>query len=392
MLNKIIQGGNRLVFRWYRRHPRQNLIYFESFHGKQYSDNPRAIYEYIQHYYPEYQCVWGVKKGYESLFDKYHLPYVHRFSKEWYQTVAQAKIWITNTRTKDWIEKSPFTTYINTWHGTPLKLLGCDIHQVNIGDEETENYHHEVEVETGMWDYLVSPSQYTDEVFTSAFNVDESQLLKVGYPRNDKLVNEKNNERLITAIKRRLGIADKKKVILYAPTWRDDQVKKDKTYHFELPFDIKRMMEGHDECILLVRMHYLVSEHFDFTTLHNVKDVSHYEEMSDLLLISDLLITDYSSSFFDYAILNRPMIFYMYDKEDYENNLRGTYFNLNQTLPGPIVETEDELMAVIDEWRSGQEIMHQEQYEQFRLEFNAYEKGEASKKVAQLINDIMEGQ
>lgn len=390
MFKQVFQSTNRLLFRFYGRHQQKKLIYFESFHGKQYSDNPRAIYEYIRHYYPNYQCVWGVKKGYEELFNKYRIPYVYRFSKKWYQTVSQATVWITNTRTKEWIEKSPHTTYINTWHGTPLKQLGMDINQVNIASEETEKYHDEVAVETGMWDYLVSPSRYTDEIFTSAFNISEQQLLKVGYPRNDKLVNEKDNQRLITAIKRRLGIADKQKVLLYAPTWRDNQAKGENTYHFDLPFDVAKLMADHPDCVLLVRMHYLVSENFDFSHQENVIDVSRYEEMSDLLLISDLLITDYSSSFFDYAILDRPIIFYMYDKEDYQNQLRGTYFNMEQVLPGPIVETEEELFNVVDEWRHQQSIMNEEQYAAFRAEFNAYEKGTASMEVAKLISQIIE--
>lgn len=389
MFNQLFQISNQLLLKWYGRSVESNLIYFESFHGKQYSDNPRAIYEYIRHFYPKYHCVWGVKKGYESIFDKYNIPYVYRFTPQWYRTVAKARVWVTNTRTKSWISKSPHTVYINTWHGTPLKQLGLDIQQVNIGDESTEQYHRDVEKETGMWDYLVSPSHYTDEIFTSAFNVTDNQLLKVGYPRNDKLVNEKHNERLKNAIRHRLGIPKDKKIILYAPTWRDNQTKGDNQYHFEMPFDPEKIISRYDDCVLLVRMHYLVSEQMNFTS-HQICDVSHYEEMSDLLLISDLLITDYSSSLFDYAILGRPMIFYMYDRETYQNALRGTYFNFEQTLPGPIVEHESDLQNCIDDWHQSKNIMNQEQYYRFSKEFNAYEKGDASMKIAKYIDDLIQ--
>ena len=389
MLNQLFQTSNRLLLNWYGRRLQTDLIYFESFHGKQYSDNPRAIYECMRHFYPQCRCVWGVKKGYEDLFEKYHIPYVYRFTPQWYRTIAQARVWVTNTRTKAWITKSPHTVYIDTWHGTPLKQLGLDIQEVNIGNEDTTEYHQQVARETAMWDYLVSPSHYTDEIFTSSFCVRDDQLLKVGYPRNDKLVNEKENERLKQAIRHRLGIPKEKKIILYAPTWRDNQAKGDNQYHFEMPFDAEKLVARYEDCVLLVRMHYLVSEQLHFDS-HQIYNVSHYEEMSDLLLISDLLITDYSSSLFDYAILKRPMIFYMYDRENYQHSLRGTYFNLDQTLPGPIVETEFQLQNVVNDWHCGQNIMNTEQYNRFSKEFNAYEKGDAAQKIASYINELVQ--
>ena len=151
-------------------------------------------------------------------------------------------------------------------------------------------------------------------------------------------------------IKENLKIPTDKKIILYAPTWRDDDYFKVGQYKFTFQFELDKMKERFgDEFVLLTRMHYLVAENFDFTAYGDfVKDVSSYPDIADLYLVSDILITDYSSVFFDYAGLNRPIIFYMYDIEDYRDRLRGFYFDIEKDAPGPIVENEKDLFDAID--------------------------------------------
>ncbi|MEI5739975.1 CDP-glycerol glycerophosphotransferase family protein, partial [Staphylococcus aureus] len=160
------------------------------------------------------------------------------------------------------------------------------------------------------WDYLVSPNPYSTSIFQHAFHVSRDKILETGYPRNDKLSHKRNDTEYINGIKTRLNIPLDKKVIMYAPTWRDDEAIREGSYQFNVNFDIEALRQAlDDDYVILLRMHYLVvtriDEHDDF-----VKDVSDYEDISDLYLISDALVTDYSSVMFDFGVLKRPQIFY----------------------------------------------------------------------------------
>ena len=173
-----------------------------------------------------------------------------------------------------------------------------------------------------------------------------SKILETGYPRNDILYNG-NNRDTIDSLKQKLGIPIEKKIILYAPTWRDDEFYSKGKYKFEIKLDLDRMkQELGDEYVILLRLHYLVSENLDLSAYQGFAyNLSSYEDISHLYLISDLLITDYSSVFFDYANLKRPMLFYVYDIENYRDKLRGFYFDFEKNAPGLLVKTSD---AVID--------------------------------------------
>lgn len=381
----IFYKCNHALFAHYQKHPQKKLIYFESFHGKQYSDNPRAIYEYMQKHAPEFECVWGVKRGYEAPFKAYGVPYVYRFSLKWYKVVAQAEFWVTNIRTKTWIEKSPTTTYIQTWHGTPLKHIGLDIEEAQIGTQTTVEYHQSVKEETAMWDYVVSPSTYTSQIFQHAFHLREKQILQVGYPRNDMLVQDDETKR--QCIRQKLGISNDKKIILYAPTWRENQKDEKQQYRFSLPFDIDDFaMQLPEDTVCLLRMHYLVSEALDVGAYEQLIDVSNYEDMKDLLAIADLLITDYSSCFFDFSLRQKPMLFYMPDRSQYEEVLRGIYVDdLEAILPGPIVEEAAQLYEGIQRWSEQGDLPSAISYEAFHSLFCDSENGTAAQAVCEWI-------
>jgi CDP-glycerol glycerophosphotransferase len=138
-----------------------------------------------------------------------------------------------------------------------------------------------------------------------------------------------------------------------------------------------------DEYIIVLRMHYLVAENLDLTPYSGFAyDFSNYEDIRELYLISDLLITDYSSVFFDYGNLRRPMIFYVYDIESYRDKLRGFYFDFEKMAPGPLAKTTDE---VIDYIRQADAMPLNEQFEQFYNMFCYLEDGEASKRVVEEV-------
>ena len=361
---------------------KKDRIYFESFHGKQFSDSPRSIYTYMKEHYPEYELVWGVKKGYELLFMENDVEYVQRLSLKGMFMMASSKVWVINTRMPDWMIKSKKTIYIQTWHGTPLKKLGLDIEKVEMPGVSTQDYREKFSKESARWDYLISANSYSSQIFKRAFNF-KNTMLEVGYPRNDDLVNIFN----VNHLKENLGISNEKKIILYAPTWRDNQFYTKGSYKFELPFSISDFTNKFgDKTILLVRMHYLISEWFDLSQYEGkVLDVSNYPDMRELLMISDLLITDYSSSFFDFSLTNKPVLFYMFDQDEYSSVTRGMYFNASEVLPWPIVKKESDLTTKVMEYLDGEIEVDENKLTQFKRRFADFDHGTACESVVKII-------
>lgn len=362
----------------------RKLVMFESFLGKQYSDNPRAIYEYMKEHYPEFKMVWSADKRYLQVFEEKNIPHIRRFTLKWLFAMARAKYWVTNSRMPLWIPKPKHTVYLQTWHGTPLKRLAGDMEEVHMPGTSTEKYKQNFWKEAGKWDYLVSPNAYSTEIFRRAFNF-HKEIIESGYPRNDFLYNS-NNAETIQAIKEKHALPLDKKVILYAPTWRDNQFYGKGRYRFDLELDLNQMREAlGDEYIIILRMHYLVAENLDLSAYEGFAyDFSKHEDIRKLYLIADLLITDYSSVFFDYANLRRPMIFYVYDIEEYRDKLRGFYFDFEKNAPGPLVKTTDEVINAIKNLdNNGYQLPPV--FETFYDRFCYLECGESSRRVVERV-------
>jgi len=297
--------------------------------------------------------VWAFKKPSEKLFllNNKNTEIVRYASKEYYRKYAKAKYWITNHRVPNHVKKRKDQIYIQTWHGTPLKKLGYDI---KCEDGNAMNSINELQnkndIDVKRYTYMLSPSKFCSEKFISAFNLKtlgkENIIIEQGYPRNDFLF--KYSKQSVQKIKNDLNIDQNKKIILYAPTWRDNQHITGVGYVYDLGIDFKQLQSAlKDEFIILFRTHYFVANHFNFDEYEDfIIDVSNYEDINDLYIISDILITDYSSVFFDYANLKRPIIFYMYDLYEYQNHLRDFYISLND-LPGNILMNENDLIKEI---------------------------------------------
>lgn len=148
---------------------KRKLVIFESFHAKQFSDSPRAIYEYMKEKHTDFELVWSVDKQATKLFEKLGVPYIRRFSLQWFLTFPRAKYWVNNVRLPGWMPKPRNTVYVQTWHGTPLKKLGLDIGEVHMPGTDTSNYQANFIKESEKWDYLVSPNPYSTEIFKRAF-------------------------------------------------------------------------------------------------------------------------------------------------------------------------------------------------------------------------------
>lgn len=349
---------------------KKKTIIFESYWGKNYECNPRALYEYIDKHYPEFETIWSLKNPLTHIEGKGKKVRMH--SLKYFYYMARAKYFVNNVNFPDFYQKRKGAVELQTMHGTPLKTLGLDAPGEIKPGKNMEKFLEK----NRRWDYLCVPSDYVANIAEKAF-AHRAKVLNSGYPRNDKLFNENTPER-INEIKSTLGIPSDKKVIFYAPTWRVRN-------KFKLELDILRLKEQlSKEYILLVKFHHYVANAVNLPDEEEVKgflyDLSSYNDIRDLYLISDVLITDYSSVMFDYAILDRPMIFFTYDLEMYRDNLRGMYFDLIEKAPGPVCLTNDELIDEIlnlKEFRS----KYGEKLDTFRKMFNQYDKGNASEQI-----------
>jgi CDP-glycerol glycerophosphotransferase len=211
-------------------------------------------------------------------------------------------------------------------------------------------------------------------------------MLEIGYPRNDVLF-EKNNKDDIRLLKKKLGLPENKKIILYAPTWRDNDYYGKGNYKFQLKLDFDRLREElSDDYIIIVKYHYLVSSEIDWSPYEGfVYDFGRTDDISELYLVSDMMITDYSSVMFDYSLLNRPMFFYCYDLAEYRDTLRGFYFDFEAEAPGPISENTEALINDIKNYNSED---YAEKYAAYHEKFNAVDDGHASEQIVQLIENI----
>lgn len=365
------------------------LIVFEVFSGKKYADSPKAIYEYMlnDEKYKDYKFVWFFKDplNYKFLEKNKNTKVIKYGSKDYYFYYSRAKYWITNSTIFHIIRKRKNQEYVQCWHGTPLKRLGFDIIKDGNAMNSIKDIRRKWKGTATKCDYLISPSAFVTEKYKSAFNLRELnpnvKIIEEGYPRNDFLSNYKKSD--VDKIKKDLSLPKDKKIILYAPTFRDNEHQSGVGYTYKTALDFEKLKkEFSDEYIILFRAHYLIANSFDFDKYKDfIFDVSNYDDINDLYVISDLLITDYSSVFFDYSILKRPIIFYMYDLDLYKNSLRDFYIDL-EVLPGPIVENEKDLHKAIKDVKS---FKVDKKYEEFNKKFTYLEDGKASERVVKLI-------
>lgn len=365
----------------------KKTILFESSNGRNYTGNPKFIYEEIlnEGLLNEFNCVWSLvdtateipgnpKKVKRSYF------------KFLYYTLRSGT-WIFDTRHLYYLRKNKKTKYVQTWHGTPLKKLALDMEYIEMsGNKDISAYHKEFTDNTKDWQYLISQNSYSSEIFKRAFAFN-GEMLEIGYPRNDILIS-KNNEKDIDEIKTRLNIPKDKKIILYAPTWRDDEYYEKDVYKFTTEMDFDRMhKEFGDDYTLIIKMHYLIKENRDWSKYDNfIIECNSDWDIQELYLISDMMITDYSSVMFDYALLKRPMIFYTYDLDKYKNTLRDFYFDMVSDVPGPICKSNDELIDFIKNYNEEDYALEfGKKYKEFNDKFNEFDNGNASKKVIELI-------
>lgn len=383
ILGKLIKLFYRITYRFIPTH--KKTVLFIAFHGRGYTDNPRSIYEYMikQDKFKDYRFVWAIKHHKQKNIDISGAKIIEYFSLSYFYYLARSQYWIVNCKLPMYVLKKKNQIYLQTWHGTPLKKLAYDI-EVPEGTTfyrsgMSEDMMHETyRVDVEKYNYMISPSSFTTKVFQSAFRIDKEKLIETGYPRNDLLSNYTLDD--VLKIKNQLHIPLDKKVLLYAPTWRDNSyVTKGYTFQLEVHFEKWQKALGNDY-VVIFKPHYLIVNHFD---VDQFKDFVYFvpadEDIRNLYVISDALITDYSSVFFDYAILNRPIYFYMYDLKSYRDELRGFYLDIYKDLPGKIIENEDDLLDEVQRPYDFKQLIS------FNQRFNNHEDGNASQRVVDIV-------
>ncbi|PJM73832.1 hypothetical protein CS006_01260 [Bifidobacterium primatium] len=346
---------------------KKNWIVFESSWGAKTDCNPGAMYEYMAKNHPEYTCIWSLNDPRIALDGNARR--VVKRSAAYYYALARTKYLINNVNFVDSYEKRNGQIEIQTMHGTPLKTLGLDVPGELSTPEAVDRFLRRC----GRWDYLVVQSSRAEEITKSCYAY-QKDYLRTGYPRNDILFQMRNDED-IADLKRKYGVDPHRKLVLYAPTWR-------RRGRFDLELDFAKIADQlGPEYQLGLRVHQFAASGFNEEDLDSrVINLSNVKSMEELFLISDMVITDYSSLMFDYAVLNRPLLFYVYDLEEYRDHLRGFNIDLESEAPGPLLFTTDE---VIDAIRRSDEVEQQYRgaYQTFRERYCTYETGHACEQI-----------
>ncbi|WP_156936325.1 CDP-glycerol glycerophosphotransferase family protein [Clostridiisalibacter paucivorans] len=301
-----------------------NKVVFISFRGKLYSDSCREISEKLYESNFEYDIIWLFNEP--ETKSKVVPPYVKIVKNNTLKALrelATAKIWVDNFQKSRYTYKSNEQLYIQTWHGDkPMKKVLYDSIK-----HKNDNF-----IEEKICDLFIAGSDFGSKLYKTAFNY-KGEILKTGLPRNDKLVNIKINN--INEQKKVLEIPENYKVVLFAPTLRDTAIKnktKQKVEGIDLVEVINELETlTNKNWLCLIRAHSSVSGLNGIQKDNRIINVSDYEDMSDLLIVSDVLITDYSSTAGDFAILNRPIILFQPDIDDYLSNERAFYYEMVDT-------------------------------------------------------------
>ncbi|NUP67307.1 MAG: glycosyltransferase [Nonomuraea sp.] len=353
---------------------RQDLALFESDVGKGYNGSPRAIYEELRRRGLPIEVVWSVAKGRKNFPADARL--VRRGSWRYLWTMARAGIWVDSHGFPLDYPKPPGTRYLQTWHGQGIKSIGFDAPDLR-GDFDRPREQWRAAV--ARWDALVSPSAEFSRVFLPSNGYD-GKVYRCGTPRCDALVRAESAEDVRT----RLEIPPDRKILLYAPTYRDSAKNSGKSVRV----DLERLAgELAGEWVVLLRTHPVEKYAPPERLRHFVRPASSYPEINDLMLASDALLTDYSSVMCDYALTGKPMVFYIDDWDDYRLSERGVYHDLPAIAPGPCVTTTDELAGVLRELPEVHAAFAAK-YAAFRALWCADEHGDAA---ARIVDDFFEG-
>jgi CDP-glycerol glycerophosphotransferase len=387
-LRRVEQGnfGARALRRGFypallRSAPLRDQVLFISWKGKQCGDNPLGIAEELRRRGDDREHLWAVTDW--SVPVPEGGTAVLRGTQEYYEALARSKYLISNDDMQAPFRKRDGQFYLQTWHGTPLKKIGFDI--ANPQFISGTAYFDHLAQDIAQWDLLLSPNPFSTPVMRGAFRYD-GEIGEYGYPRNDLLCRSDAAE-VAARVRDRLGLPPGKRVVLYAPTWRDNQVYANgRRYRFDMRLDLERAWSelGEDHVFLIRGHHHMADDVPAGMRPGFAVNVSAYPDITELYLVSDVLVTDYSSTMFDYAVTGRPMLFFTYDLADYRDNLRGFYFDFEAEAPGPLLATSAEVIAAVRDV-DAVAASYREAYERFAARFASLDDGKAGARVCDRV-------
>ncbi|MBB5081037.1 CDP-glycerol glycerophosphotransferase family protein [Nonomuraea endophytica] len=356
----------RVFYPAQRTEPLNDATVYVANDGRLYSDSVRAIYEERLRRGDEREHIWVVKDG--AFVPPGPATVVRAGSREHHAALARSRHIVTNAFLPVWFRSREDQVVLQTWHGTPVKHVGND--QPHMTRDPRPPVWHRQAAEVRGWDVLLSQSPWATPVLREAFGY-KGEVLESGLPRNDVL-SSPERDRMAAEIRARLGLAEGKRVVLYAPTWRDYD-RKNAMVKLDLAKARQALGADHE---LLVRGHPMQAMPAVPDIAH---DVSTYPDMTDLLLVADVLVTDYSSSMFDFLATGKPIVFYAYDLAKYATK-RGLYVDLEAQAPGPVLPTSGE---VVEALRSIDTVAaeYTDRYETFRATYAPKDDGKATARV-----------
>jgi CDP-glycerol glycerophosphotransferase len=326
---------------------KSDMVLFESYHGRRIGGNPYAIFKQLMNDpdFKDYTFVWVIDDENNDIADQYremkNVKYVKRHSFKYLKYLCQTKYLVNNSTFPFYFQKKKGQIYVNTWHGTPLKTLGK-----HIGGKMGQ--HKNMARNFLYSDYFVHPNKFTIDVLVQSNDLEglfQGYIVDEGYPRNDLTINA-SQEQVKAILNKKFNVDTEKKIVLYAPTWRGEigkpeNISRDTYEHVKAMH--ARLPDGH---ILLLKVHGLTYRYIrEDTSLDDIIIIPDWFETNELLAAVDVLITDYSSIFFDFLVTQRPIIYYAYDLEEYKRK-RGMYLDL-EGMPGPICRTVDDVMSAL---------------------------------------------
>ena len=342
----------------------ENAVFFESFYGRNAGDNPLAIDRELSRQAPGITRYWSVVDFSVEVPDG--AVAVVEGSPEWWRARGSARLLVVNDWLRRRFERRPGQKVVQTWHGTPLKRLA--LHRPGFDPRRAAA----VVRESRRWNVLLAQNPYAAGILRKAYAFLTRPIWVEGYPRNDVLVTGDGR-----STREALGIGADERVILYAPTWRDDR---EQIVDFVDPVELARAADA----VVLVRGHSRTLLPGRDADGARVIDVTGFPDTARLLLAADALVTDYSSVMFDFSVTGKPMFFLVPDMEHYRGELRGFYFDLVAHAPGPVVRTQADLVAAI---RGHEPAAFAAKYAQWREKFNARDDGHAAERVVARILD-----
>ena len=358
-----------------RGEPLTEAVVFTSFRGRQYSDSPRAIHEELVRRDAPLNHFWVVRDG--ACRVPATATVLREGSREHYEVMARARYVVTNDHFPEWFERRPEQLCVQTWHGTPLKRLGFDVSALR---DTMRKFEHGWATQVRNWQYVVSPNRFATPILERAYLLEDAEMLETGYPRDDILAGP-GREAAGRRLREQLGLPMGARTVLYLPTFRDHVKDRRGRYRLDLRLDIERLRAAlGPDTVLLIRKHHYIVDQIPVTPDGFVRDVSSYPDGNELLLAADVLLTDYSSAMVDFANTGRPMLFFAYDLETYRNEIRGFYIDYEETVPGPVLTTSDEVAEALRDIDRVQ-ADHATRYDTFVAKFCEFDDGGASGRV-----------